>query len=63
MPRPQVVAHARWHALLTDLDMRRRVALVAWRARRDAARAAALAAADAAGGGAAARDAQQVRHG
>jgi hypothetical protein len=60
MTRPQIIAHARWHADLIDLDMRRRVALVAWRAARDGERAAGRVAALAAAGDAAGREAEQV---
>jgi hypothetical protein len=60
-PLLQIIAHAKWHARLADMDMRRRVALAAWRAQRDAARAAGLAAAGTAGGGAAASEASEVR--
>uniref|UniRef100_A0A383VQX3 Uncharacterized protein n=1 Tax=Tetradesmus obliquus TaxID=3088 RepID=A0A383VQX3_TETOB len=38
--RQAVITHSRWHADLTELDMRRRVALVNWRTARDAAKAA-----------------------
>eukprot|EP00775_Hariotina_reticulata_P002663 gene2663-2963_t len=37
MTRQSVITHCRWHVDLTELDMRRRVALVAWRTSKDAA--------------------------
>jgi hypothetical protein len=53
----QVIAHARWHADHTDLDMRKRVALVTWREERERSRRLAAAHAEvlAAGGTAGAR--------